>query len=102
MFASSGVEFNFNISNKNRFTQWFHDGTKKSETIHLETGSGHEFRKFNLSALAGIGMDIQVHSKIALFFQPIYRQQLFSYIAHQPIKRRLNSAGLVTGIEFRM
>lgn len=106
LFAIAGIEANFNVSNRYIDIRWYGDEKTRTKTDFREYELSwyengeyvyHEFRKFNLSATAGIGCDIYLSDKITLFFQPTFRFMVLPLL-DSPVEWRLFSAGLFSGL----
>ena len=43
-------------------------------------------------------MEVIISERVNVFLQPTYRQMLLSFVADVPVKRRLFSTALLTGV----
>ena len=95
-FVSGGISTNVFLFQKTTSILEYSDG--RTETNN-STGSG--LSRINFAVLAGLGINYDLTSRLTFRIEPTYRRSITSII-NAPIKGYLYSAGINTGIYFKL
>jgi len=95
-FISGGLSTNIFLFQKTTTILEYSDGHTKT---NKSTGSG--LSRINFAAVAGLGINYELTNSLTFRIEPSYRRSITSII-NAPIKGYLYSAGLNTGIYYKL
>jgi len=97
LYLTAGISPNIFLSQKTTSVVEFANGEEKKTS----SSSNSEFQKINLTFIVGFGVSYDFSNKLYLKIEPTYRQSITSII-DAPVKSFLYSAGLNTGLYFKL
>ena len=98
LYVLGGVEINIRVTDRNIAISWYDDGSKERDKYSVQRHS-RESRNVNLSAVAGMGMEINLSRIVSLFVQPTFRYMIVPGLDRY-LKKGFYSGGLATGFMF--
>jgi hypothetical protein len=97
LYVTAGISTNVFLNQKITVVSWYYDGTTSNKT----SASKPDFKRLNIAAIAGIGMDVNISSKFNLKIEPLLKHSITS-ATDTPIKTYFYSAGLNFGIFYNL